>query len=44
MGKSAEGTSRIHIEHQMLDTTIEKNAHLSGKAATTLVALSQACK
>ena len=26
----------IHIEHQQLDTTIEKNAHLTGKASTTL--------
>jgi len=34
-----EGRTRIHIEHQQLDTTIEKNAHLTGKAATSLVAL-----
>ncbi len=31
--------NRIHIEHQQLDTTIEKNAHLTGKATTTFVAL-----
>jgi Peptidase family M1 domain len=29
---------RYHIEHQQLDTTIEKNAHLSGKAVTTFIA------
>lgn len=34
------GHSRIHIEHQQLDTTIEKNAHLSGKAVTSFVAVS----
>jgi Peptidase family M1 domain len=28
----------IHIEHQLLDTTIEKNASLTGKATTTFVA------
>ena len=28
----------IQIEHQQLDTTIEKNAELNGKAATTFVA------
>jgi hypothetical protein len=27
----------IHIEHQLLDTTIEKNASLTGKATTTFV-------
>ncbi|MGB6332765.1 MAG: hypothetical protein WBF41_13405, partial [Candidatus Sulfotelmatobacter sp.] len=27
----------IHIEHQLLDTTIEKNANLTGKATTTFV-------
>src|SRR5207245_4805651 len=27
------------IAHQQLDTTIEKNAHLNGKATTTLVSL-----
>ena len=31
--------NRMHIEHQQLDTTIEKNANLTGKAATTFVAL-----
>ena len=30
----------IHIEHQQLDTTIEKNANLSGKATTAFVAAS----
>jgi len=34
------GHSRIHIEHQQLDTTIEKNAHLTGKAVTSFVAVS----
>ncbi|MGB9203649.1 MAG: M1 family aminopeptidase [Terriglobales bacterium] len=29
----------IHIDHQQLDTTIEKNAHLTGKATTTFVSL-----
>ena len=33
-------TSGIHIEHQELDTTIEKNASLTGKATTTFEALS----
>jgi len=31
--------NRIHIEHQQLDTTIEKSANLSGKAATKFVSL-----
>jgi hypothetical protein len=30
----------VHIEHQQLDTTIEKSANLSGKAVTSFVALS----
>ena len=30
--------SVLHIEHQRLDTTIEKNANLIGKATTTFVA------
>ena len=38
-----KGTARhqgiARIEHQKLDTTIEKNANLQGKASTTLVAL-----
>jgi hypothetical protein len=37
----ATGTQKnsvMHIEHQQLDTTIEKNAHLNGKATTTIVA------
>lgn len=29
----------IHIEHQELDTTLEKNANLQGKATTTFVSL-----
>jgi hypothetical protein len=33
--KSAGG--HVHIEHQLLDTTIEKNASLTGKATTTFV-------
>jgi hypothetical protein len=32
------GSALLHIEKQQLDTTIEKNANLIGKAATTLVA------
>ena len=39
LGNGAERSSRIHIEHQTLDTTIEKNANLSGKATTAFVAL-----
>jgi hypothetical protein len=31
--------NRIHIEHQQLDTTIEKSANLSGKASTEFVSL-----
>ncbi len=29
--------SRFHVEHQQLDTTIEKSANLTGKATTTFV-------
>jgi peptidase M1-like protein len=29
----------MHIDHQQLDTTIEKNAHLHGKATTILISL-----
>jgi peptidase M1-like protein len=36
--KGDDARNRMHIEHQQLDTTIEKNANLSGKAATTFVA------
>jgi hypothetical protein len=38
-GRHKRGTtgSPISIEHQQLDTTIEKNANLSGKATTTFV-------
>ncbi len=34
-GRGAGG--HIHIEHQLLDTTIEKNASLTGKATTTFM-------
>ena len=34
----SQKNSVIHIEHQQLDTTIEKNANLIGKATTTFVA------
>ncbi|HET7442542.1 MAG TPA: M1 family aminopeptidase [Terriglobales bacterium] len=34
---SAQKNAVLHIEHQALDTTIQKNAHLNGKAATTVV-------
>ena len=40
--RSATGTQQNYsyqITHQQLDTTIEKNAHLNGKATTTLVSL-----
>jgi hypothetical protein len=33
----SQKNSAIHIEHQQLDTTIEKNANLAGKATTTFV-------
>ncbi len=36
---TAAGRNRIHIEHQQIETTIEKNAHLNGKATTSFVAL-----
>ena len=36
--KRSLGSALLHIEKQQLDTTIEKNANLVGKAATTLVA------
>jgi hypothetical protein len=38
---TAVGTQKnapIHISHQELDTTVEKNAHVAGKAKTTFVA------
>lgn len=31
--------NRIHIEHQQLDTTIEKSGNLIGKASTEFVSL-----
>jgi len=34
----SQKNSVLHIEHQQLDTTVEKNANLSGKASTTFVA------
>jgi len=37
LGPGAARNSSIHIEHQQLDTTIEKNAHLSGKATTSFL-------
>jgi hypothetical protein len=33
----SQKNSAIHIQHQQLDTTIDKNANLTGKATTTLV-------
>jgi hypothetical protein len=39
-GTSSNGNSLMHIEHQQLDTTIEKNANLIGKATTTFVSQS----
>jgi len=33
----SQKNSAIHIEHQLLDTTIEKSANLTGKATTTFV-------
>jgi hypothetical protein len=40
LGAASANSSRIHIERQELDTTIESNANLIGKARTTFVALS----
>jgi len=36
--KSSQRNGVVHIEHQQLDTEIEKNGHLEGKAAMTMVA------
>ena len=36
-GRRRGAGGHIHIEHQLLDTTIEKNASLTGKATTTFV-------
>ena len=36
-GRGSGAGGHIHIEHQVLDTTIEKNASLAGKATTTFV-------
>ena len=36
-GRKRGAGGHIHIEHQLLDTTIEKNANLTGKATTTFV-------
>ena len=41
LGAAAVSSDNFHIEHQVLDTTIEKNAHLSGKAVTVLVSESE---
>jgi len=38
-GQGGVRKNRIHIEHQQLDTTIEKSANLIGKASTTFVSL-----
>jgi hypothetical protein len=35
---SAQQNNVVHIEHQQLDTEIEKSGHLNGKAVTTLTA------
>ena len=35
---SAQQNNVVHIEHQQLDTEIEKSGHLNGKAVTTFVA------
>ena len=37
---SAQKNTVVHIEHQQLDATIEKNAHFEGQARTTVVSLS----
>ena len=34
-GRNRSAGGQIHIEHQLLDTTIEKSANLTGKATTT---------
>ncbi len=36
-GERRRDGGHIHIEHQLLDTTIQKNASLTGKATTTFV-------
>ncbi len=36
-GRHSSAGGHIHIEHQLLETTIEKNASLTGKATTTFV-------
>jgi Peptidase family M1 domain len=36
-GREKNRGGHIHIEHQVLDTTIEKNAYLTGKATTAFV-------
>jgi Peptidase family M1 domain len=36
-GRKRSAGGHVHIEHQGLDTTIEKNASLTGKATTTFV-------
>jgi hypothetical protein len=44
LGLGATAASRMHIEDQRLDTTIEGNAFLSGKATTTFAALTGGCR
>jgi hypothetical protein len=38
IASGSQKNSVVHIEHQQLDTTIEKSAHLAGKSITTFVA------
>jgi len=38
-GQSGMRKNRIHIEHQQLDTTIEKSANLIGRASTSFISL-----
>jgi len=38
MASSAQQNNVVHIEHQQLDTELEKSGHLNGKAVTTIVA------
>ncbi len=38
LATGTQKNAQIHISHQELDTTLEKNAHLTGKARTTFTA------
>lgn len=38
IASGSQNNALTHIEHQQLDTTIERNANLNGKATTTFVA------